>query len=66
MKMSGAQPGSQGSRAPLLQPPHSHITWDLQVATAQWGEGGGGKTTRRREPENNQVSRDPAVGGGLQ
>lgn len=63
MKMSGAQPGSQGSRAPLLQPPHSHITWDLQVATAQWG---GGKTTRRREPENNQVSRDPAMGGGLQ
>lgn len=49
----------------MLQPPHSHITWDLQVATAQWGRGGG-KTTRRREPENNQVSRDPAVGGGLQ
>lgn len=29
-------PGSQDSRTP----PPSHISWNLQVATAQWGEGG--------------------------
>lgn len=52
--MSGAQPASQGSRAPLLQPPHSHITWDLQVATAQWGEGGG---VRSPEGESQKTTR---------
>lgn len=54
MKMSGAHPASQGSRAPLLQPPHSHITWDLQVATAQWGRGGG---VRPPEGESQKTTR---------